>query len=205
MKQGMTIKKIIISVFAILFCAYFLYCLLCYINIFYAANFLKTRYLTEYLRINIYGKSYTEEGDTISAKIAIVDSNLNEITTVERSWNGSCLAVKFNQLEICGSRFYFPSKIYGKEDYLDQKIPKNITSLEKYYDENGQCILFSQTNTRKKERKALYVLSKFANHKYLIPTFGFINKKIVDLYDCKNGKFYSISADSNGILSIIEL
>lgn len=205
MKQEKSVKKIILTLISVLISIYLLYAVLCYGNVFYSAKFLKTRYLSEYLRVNIYGKSYTEEGDTISAKISIIDSNLNEISTVERSWNGSCLAVKFNQLKIGDSCFYFPSKIYGKNDYLDQKIPKNITSLEKYYDENGQCILFSQTNTRKKERKALYVLSKFANNRYLIPNFGFVKRIVVDLYDCKNGKYYSIISDSNGNLSVVEI
>lgn len=154
------------------------------------------------MHVLVYGSS--SEGNTVSANFSIIDSNGNEITTIERSWSGAYLEVQFNYVEFYGKTFYFPSKIYGKNHIFETKKYRKTTTLEKYYDENGQCMLLGYGSSLK-ERKALYILSRFANGKYLVFDFNIPKKMIIDLSNCENNSFYSVSTNGYGDLAIYQL
>lgn len=159
----------------------------------------------ELLRIKIYGSSETEDGNTISGIFAIVDSKGSEIALIERSWSGSYLAVDFTQINMNEKQLYFPVKIYGKESLIQNfHGRKTGTTLDKYYNENGICVL-AGSGASKKEKKALYRISRFALQKNLI--FGFKHKKTltVDLSGCINGKYYSIVRVNSGNLILKSL
>ena len=65
--------------------------------------------LEEYLRITIYGTTYSEDEKTISGTFSIMNTNGNEIAVIERSWNGAYLAVDFIRLEMKNKTFVFIS------------------------------------------------------------------------------------------------
>ena len=160
---------------------------------------------TEYLRIKIYGSSETEEGDTISGTFSIVDSNGNEIAVIERSWKGAYLAVEFVEFSMENKKYIFPATIFGRKSviYNSHQKEKGV-SLEKYYNENGECIL-PGVKSNLKERVFLYRISHFSLKKNSL--FGIKHRKtiIVDLSSCQNGKYYSIIRSSAGYLFVQEL
>ena len=159
----------------------------------------------EFIRIRIFGSSSTAEGNTISADFSIVDSNGNEISAIERSWSGNYLAVEFAEVQFNNNYFVFPSKIYGKERIMQTKPMRNkSTSLEKYYDENFQCMLLGFGSSYE-ARNRLYKIARFATGKYLVPTFGHVTTYSIDLSSCHINNWYSIHRDSDGNLVVVEL
>ena len=159
----------------------------------------------EFLRIRIYGASASSEGNTISAAFSIVDTNGNEIAAIERSWTGNYLAVEFAEVNFNDSYFLFPSRIYGKERIMENKALKNkSTSLEKYYNENQQCMLFGFGSSYSARNK-LYKIARFATGKYYIPGFGHCRNYSLDLSSCKINTWYSIQRTWDGNLIIKEI
>src|SRR5574344_1696983 len=67
----------------------------------------------EIVRVLIYGTSRSENGDTVSAVISVLDVSGNECAVLERSWKGSSLAMDFRSAEFSGRKFIFPAKVYG--------------------------------------------------------------------------------------------
>ena len=158
----------------------------------------------EFVRIRIYGSSTTMEGNTISAEFSIVDTNGNEIAAIERSWSGNYLGIEFASLEFNNNIFLFPSRIYGKERIMENSVPKKrSTTLQKYYNENNQCMLLGFGSTYE-ERNRLYKISSFATGKYPFPGFGHVNNYSLDLSSCKIDTWYSIHRDSAGNLMVVE-
>lgn len=159
----------------------------------------------EFLRIKIYGSSSTGEGNTVSGTFSVIDTNGNEIAVIERSWSGAYLSVEFAQADFNSKYFIFPSRIYGKNRIIEERKERNNgTSLEKYYDDNRQCMLLGYGSTLR-DRKNLYILSLFSNNKYKIPDFGVTSYYTIDLSQCKTNRYYSISCDENGKLTVTEL
>ena len=159
----------------------------------------------EYMRIKIYGSSNSGNGNTVSATFSIIDSNGNEIAVIERSWAGSYLCVQFNQISMKGKNFMFPSKIFGSNHILESgKTNKKVTALEKYYNDNGQCMLLGYGSSYK-QRQELYKISRFATKNLPVIDFGLKNLYTVDLSGCKTGVYYSILKDSFGNLILQEL
>lgn len=156
----------------------------------------------EFLRIKIYGSGSDE---TVSGTFAIIDSNGNEIAVIERSWSGSYLAVEFARVGIEGKYFIFPSRIYGKNRIVEERRERSHgTTLEKYYDDYGQCMLLGYGSSLK-QRKQLYRIASFATGKYTIPVFGLATRFSIDLSTCRPNRYYSISFSADGDYVVEEL
>ena len=201
-------KKSIVGIFIFLLFSLFLYFSISAVDLYICnktAGEMKDFTQTEYLRIKLYGSSFTEEGDTVSGTFSIIDTNGNEIAVIERSWNGAYLGVDFSELKLNGCKYIFPSKIYGKKSIVQSqhKITKG-TSLEKYYNENGQCILLGYSSS-KQQRKNLYKLARFTLSKKNIFSFKYKKTLTIDLSSCINGKYYSIVSVPSGNLLLREL
>lgn len=178
---------------------------LLYLSSFNASHQLSENLNQEFLRIKIYGSSTSAEGNTVSGTFSIIDTNGNEIAVIERSWSGAYLAVEFAQINLNGRYFVFPSRIYGKNRIIEErKERKKGISLEKYYNDYGQCMLLGYGSSLS-ERKALYKISVFATGKYPFLTFGLTSRYTIDLSGCKTGRYYTISSDKKGNLVINEL
>ncbi len=158
----------------------------------------------EYLRIKIYGSSSSDEGNTVSASFSIIDSNGNEIAVIERSWKGNYLCVEFEKASYKYKTVMFPSKIYGKEKIYEENVKRRGTSLEKYYNDNGQCMLLGYGSSLK-QRKALYNICVIATKKYPFYDFAISKNILIDLSMCKNDVYYSIVQNSRGELELQEL
>ncbi len=159
----------------------------------------------EFLRIKIYGSSYDSEGNTVSGTFSIIDSNGNEIAVIERSWNGSYLAVEFARIGSYGKYFVFPSRIYGKNRIIEERRERSHgTLLEKYYNDYGQCMLLGY-GSNLRDRKKLYRIAAFATGKYKVPSFGLVNRFSIDLSSCRPDRYYSISFSADGDYVVEEL
>lgn len=159
----------------------------------------------EYLRFMIYGASDTSEGATVSGSVSILDSNRNEIAVIERSWTGAYLSIEFSAGSFAGNEFIFPKRIYGKDKITQNRIDRRKgTDLERYYDENGQCMLLGYGSTYK-ERHYLYRLARVITKKVPVLNFGRTTTYIMDLSTCKTETYYSIRRDFFGNLIIEEL
>lgn len=201
MKQ-FSLKSKIQFICILILVSYIVYSGVVYFNLFIAAKNIQYTQDLEFLQLKIFGSSTTDEVNTISAHFSILDSSGNTITEIERSWNGNYLAIEFNQSEINGKYFIFPSKIFAKNRIIEgQGFNKNGISLEKYYDENNRCILLGRGYT-KKDRENLYYISRFTNRQYLVPSFGMVNKYVLDLSDCDPDVLYSVSCDRKGKLTL---
>jgi len=156
------------------------------------------------MRILVYGTSMSENGDTVSAVISLLDTDGNECTVLERSWRGSSLAVDFRSAEFSGKKILFPELIYGRQTIYEHRgfgMFESGTYLERYYNESGQCMLFG-TGSTYKNRHDLYTLSCFAANPIAAFSAGFSNRYTVDLSRCETGVYYAVVTDSNGRLEI---
>ena len=188
--------------FIILIFSYLFFTFISYTKLFYSSKKIDSFNNTEFLRIKIYGSSSLPDGNTISGTFSIIDSKGAEIAVIERSWQGSYLAVEFLTVNVLNKSFSFPSSIYGKEKILDdKKSKKNGTTLEKYYNENGKCFLVSSRNSQ----RALYNICSFAQEKIPLVDFGINKKTTIDLSNCEFNKYYSIAQDSRGNFILQEL
>lgn len=198
-------KKTFINLLQIAITVYLLYAGIIYIRVFVSARNLPEFQNQEFLHFIIYGSSTSDEGNTVSARFTIVDSSGNSISEIERSWNGNYLAVKFNQAKILNKYFIFPEKIYAKDRIIESGISKNKgTHLERYYSENRECILPGKKSL-KKNRENLYIISRFTNKKYYVPTFTIVDSYVLDLSNCDSDVFYTISCDKNGKLTLLQM
>lgn len=209
MKKNNSLKTDILnslSTFLIFLCLCFI-CYNCYayLSCYNIAKKIPAKEEQEFIRLKIYGSSYTDEGNTVSGTVSIIDSNGNEIAVIERSWSGSYLAVEFNQCQFAGTSYFFPNRIYGTEKITEKIVDRRKgTSLEKYYDENGQCMLLGYGSTLK-ERQNIYKMARFVTGKLPVFDFGKRNNYIIDLSPCKIEVYYSIKRDRFGNLVIEEL
>ena len=196
------IKKSFWFALLILIFSYLFFTFISYTKLFYSSKKIDLFNNTEFLRIKIYGSSSLPDGNTISGTFSIIDSKGSEIAVIERSWQGSYLAVEFLTVNVLNKSFSFPSSIYGKEKILDdKKSKKNGTTLEKYYNENGKCFLVSSRNSQ----RALYNICSFAQEKIPLVDFGINKKTTIDLSNCEFNKYYSIAQDSRGNFILQEL
>lgn len=204
-KKNNLINDFLLPFFSYIFIIWILFSSYIYISVWKSAKDLPQITQQEYLRIKIYGSSSSIDGNTVSATFSIIDSNGNEIAVIERSWTGSYLGVEFTQTKINNKYFVFPSKIYGKERIMENKTDrKKGTSLEKYYNDNKQCMLLGYGSSLL-DRQKLYKIARFSTKKVPVINFGYTSTYDIDLSDCKNEKYYSITVDSQGKIKLIEL
>ena len=176
-----------------------------YLSCWNAAVTLPSNIPQEFLRIKIYGSFSDATDSTVSGMFSIIDSNGNEIAVIERSWTGSYLAVEFARVSVDGKYFIFPSRIYGKNRIIEERRERSHgTLLEKYYDDDSQCMLFGYGSTLR-QRKYLYKIASFATGKYLVPNFGLVTRFSIDLSGCRPDRFYSIRFNEAGTFSLEEL
>ena len=205
-KQNNTIKEFLLTSSLLLFFAWVLFVFVSYISIYHVANQQKQFTQQELLRVRIYGSSSSSDGNTISAAFSIVDSAGNEIAAIERSWSGNYLSVDFVEAAFKEKYFIFPLRIYGKERIMETKKDRHGgTELEKYYDDNGQCLLLGYGSSLY-ERQQLFKIARFATKKLIIvPTFNHTTTYSIDLSECKNDIYYSIQILSNGKIIVKEI
>ncbi|MCK9169770.1 MAG: hypothetical protein M0P01_05085 [Treponema sp.] len=156
------------------------------------------------MRILFYGTSTSENGDTVSAVISLLDTAGNECAVLERSWRGSSLSIDFRSAEFSGRKFLFPEIIYGCETIYEHRgwgLFESGTYLERYYNENGQCMLLG-TGSSYKDRHDLYRLSRFAANPIAVFSTGFSRRYRVDLSRCEKGVYYAVVTDFNGRLEL---
>lgn len=158
----------------------------------------------ELLRINIFGNSQREGENTVSATFSLIDSSGSETAVIERSWVGNYLTVDFYKVSINKKIFYFPAEISSKDQIFEGKRRRKGTSLSRYYDENGQCMLLGFAST-KKQRHKLYDISSFANGSLKVPRFYSVKKIGMDLSFCRTGVYYSIRVEKDGNLKLAPL
>ncbi len=158
----------------------------------------------ELLRINIFGNSQREGENTVSATFSLIDSSGSETAVIERSWVGNYLTVDFYKVSINKKIFYFPAEISSKDQIFDGNRRRKGTSLSRYYDENGQCMLLGFAST-KKQRHKLYDISSFANGSLKVPRFYSVKKIGMDLSFCRTGVYYSIRVEKDGNLKLAPL
>lgn len=199
------IKEFLISFFSVVIISYILFNFYTLYSVWNASKQLSQLSQQEYIRFTIYGSSSSNDGNTISASFSIVDSNGNEIAKIERSWTGNYLAVEFAETSFAGNSFLFPSGIYGRERIMQTGSQRSKkTSLEKFYDDNGQCLLLGFGSTFQ-DRNHLYTIARFANRKIPVLTFGRVSTYTLDLSTCKINRYYSIQRTQTGHLIVVEL
>lgn len=159
-------------------------------------------YVREPLRFKIYGHSFKDELNTISARFEILDRTGQEITAIERSWTGSYLAVEFINVHLNSKEYIFPYNIYGKEKIFEKnKIQKKGSKLAKYYIDDNECLLFGKFASEKL-RKYLYRIYVISNPEFPLLKFGNTSKITIDLSNCIPDKYYSIIMNEKGEFSI---
>lgn len=201
-----TIKEFFFTIFVMLLFTWVLFVFVTFLSVYHAAAQIRQPNQQEFMRVRLYGSSSTADGNTISASFKIMDTAGNEIAAVERSWSGNYLSVDFVESSFRDKFFIFPVRIYGKERIMETKKDRHGGSLlEKYYDDNGQCLLLGYGSTLY-ERQELYKIAAFATKKYLIvPSFGHTTTYSIDLSECKNDVYYSIQILSDGRIVVREL
>lgn len=200
--------KLLSPLITLVVTAYVVFTCWAYLACWNAAVTLPSNVPQELVRVKIYGSSSDSKDNTestVSGTFAIIDSNGNEITVIERSWSGSYLAVEFTRVGVDGKYFVFPSRIYGKNRIIEERQERSHgTLLEKYYNDYNQCMLFGYGSSLK-QRKLLYRIAAFATGKYAVPTFGLVTRFSIDLSGCRPDRYYSISFNTDGSFVIEEL
>ena len=199
------ISDFLSSLLGVLIILWVLFCCYSFFSVWNACSQISQPVQQEFLRIRIFGSSSSADGNTISAEFSIVDTNGNEIAAIERSWSGNYLGLEFSEVDFNGEYFLFPSQIYGKERIMESKPAKNkSTTLEKYYDENHQCMLLGFGSTFE-ERNKLYKIARFATNHFLVLSFGHVKSYSLDLSNCRINTWYSIQRTADGNLIILEI
>ena len=203
-KNRFFIFSTLLNFLSVVFVLYILFNFVVIVRCISSFKYLPPATAKECLRIKIYGSSSSSDGNTVSATFSILDSNENEIAVIERSWKGNYLCVEFEKASYKNKSYIFPSRIYGKDRIFEESGKKGGTSLEKYFDDDAQCMLLGSDSTYK-ERTSLYNVAIFATHKYPVWNFSLTQKMTVDLSLCKTDVYYSVIQNENGGLELHEL
>ena len=140
------------------------------------------------LRVMLFGSSENPEGETVSAKISVLDRSGAEIAVIERSWPQLYLAVTFRSASFLNKTYFFPERIYGTNSVsVNQNIleRKSSSYFVRYFVKNHQCFL----GTDDFQRKGLYRIFYFA-----------LNKTTVNLSSCETGKNYGVFAENGKLI-----
>lgn len=140
------------------------------------------------LRIMLFGSSENPEGETVSAKISILDRSGTEIAAVERSWPKLYLAASFRSASFLGKTYFFPERIFGTNSVsVSNNIIERNSSIyiERYFIRKRQCLL----GTDDFQRKGLYRLFYFA-----------MSKCTVNLSGCETGRNYGVFAENGRLI-----
>lgn len=190
MKRKFGKKKSIIVLFLIFTSLVLLIELGMYLSCFYYSSKVSQKD-QELCRIMLFGSSENPEGNTVSAKISILDRHGTEIAIIERSWPDPYLSLDFRGAFFLNRMYYFPQIVYGVSTVTNSQVlfrGKKGTRLDRYYVENFSCLL----GINEFERKALFYIQTFA-----------LNKNTVNLSGCENGIYYGIY-NKNGKLVLLK-
>ena len=205
MKHSIKVSKIVKIFLLICISLYIVATLSSHFFCYYTAEKLPEPIPQEFLRIKLYGSSYSSTGNTVSGAFTLVDCNGYELATIERSWSGSYIGVEFLDYNFRGTHYVFPSKLYGKNQVIQQKSePKSGSNLVRYYNINKQCKLYGQGYTDK-DRRNFYKLSSYMDKNYPIIDFGQVSKITIDLSGCRTDRYYSIGTNGQGQIYITEI
>lgn len=180
MKKAVSKKKVLGGLFLFFMFSILMVELVRFVSCyFYVRNV--TQNETQVMRIMLFGSSDNPEGETVSAKISVLDSNGSEVAIIERSWPEPYLAVDFRSASFLGKNFYFPDLIYGTVSVTSHKSfiqrRRSGTVLDRYYVEHEKCLL----GTNRYQKKALFNIFSFS-----------LNKNTVNLSSCENGIYYGV-------------
>lgn len=178
--------KIFFSIIGVLVFVFLIWELFFYIKC-YSYSFKIPKDDHQVLRIMLYGSSDNPEGETVSAKISVLDRNGSEIAVIERSWPDPYLSVDFRSAEFLNHKYFFPEMIYGSSTVANYRkfFKRNYgTNLDRYYMENYECLL----GVNKDQRKGLFYISYFA-----------LNRNTVSLSSCKTGVYYGVFIENEKI------
>ncbi|MCR4626136.1 MAG: hypothetical protein K5640_00640 [Treponema sp.] len=154
------------------------------------------------VRVCIYGSSTENGNSTVSARIALLDSDNTEFAVIERSWNGYTLSMEFLCTSFSGKTVCFPFRIYGTDSALsDYASMKRGTKLYPYYMEDGSCLLFGTSNSPK-IRKSFYRLARYAFITRFQGVSDFSRKQNLNFSDLRTGETYTIYTGFDGSLFI---
>lgn len=140
------------------------------------------------LRIMLFGSSETPDGETVSAKISILDRSGSEIAAVERSWPQLYLAVTFRNASFLNKTYFFPERIFGTNSVAVSRtfFKGNSTSyIVRYFVKEHKCFLGADDF----QRKGLFRIFYFA-----------VNKTTVSLSECETGKIYGVFAENGRLI-----
>ena len=205
MKQKIKASKIVKLSLLLVFLIYIIVTISTHFFCYYTAEKLPKPFPQEFLRIKLYGSTYSQTGNTVSGAFTLVDNNGYEIATIERSWSGSYIGIEFLDYDFHGRHYTFPSKVFGKNQIIEEKHDKKSGSnLVRYYNINKQCKLFGQGYTDE-DRKNYYTLSSYMSKEYPILDFGQVRRLSLDLSGCRTDRYYSIGTNGQGEIYIIEI
>lgn len=140
------------------------------------------------LRIMLFGSSENPEGETVSAKISVLDRSGSEIAVIERSWPQLYLAVTFRSTSFLNRTYFFPEQIFGTNSVsVNSRIfeRKSSSYFVRYFVKNRQCFL----GVDDFQRKGLYRIFYFA-----------LNKTTVNLSGCETGRNYGVFAENGKLI-----
>lgn len=139
-----------------------------------------------------------EDGQYISARVTIPDTQGREQAKVERSWKGQSLYITFNKVTYKDKTLYFPDTISSNEKTINK-----TSHLYLYYLENKECLLLAE-NASANRRHALYKVAMTLSNPLFILRKKFYKQQTISLNDCKIGSTYSIYIDTNYSLVLKE-
>ncbi len=140
------------------------------------------------LRIMLFGSSENPEGETVSAKISVLDRSGSEIAVIERSWPQLYLAVTFRSASFLNRTYFFPEQIFGTNSVsVSSRIleRKSSSYFVRYFVKNHQCFL----GVDDFQRKGLYRIFYFA-----------LNRTTVNLSGCETGRNYGVFAENGKLI-----
>ena len=200
--QTESIVSNIASLLLFVFALTFLYFLVQFILCFASSSVLPRIMRYPLVRVCVYGSSTENGNSTVSARIALLDSDNTEFAVIERSWNGYTLSMEFLCTSFCGNTVCFPYRIYGSDSTIQEYVSmRRGTKLYHYYIEDGLCLLFGSSNT-KKIKKCLYRLARYALISQFQPASDFSKKLNLNFSDLRTGETYTVYTGFDGSLYI---
>ncbi len=157
-------------------------------------------------RIMLYGNSGPCGADSVSGRLAILDTSGGEVAVIERSWAGFYLSMEFLQADFYGKKYYFPYRVKGTDVIMESRAvfgKKRGTYLYPYFIEGGRCLLFGGNGESDQYvQRELFKIARVAKNpaaRCLSKISGHIE---VNLSHCESGVHYGVFIDEKGNLSL---
>ncbi|WP_406035558.1 hypothetical protein [Treponema saccharophilum] len=197
-----TVKVRFASLLALaVFLAFGAFYIFTFVRCFFAASVVQDFSARTIMRIVIYGTSR----ETVSARVALVDTSGREFAVLDRSWSGQNLCVEFSSASFGGKKIQFPVRVYS-EQYLQfgkTSVYKG-TRLARYYLYDGICAFVSEKYPRP-VRRALGALGYFADFQSTKFRSRYSESSVMNLSALVPGETYDIVTDSTGSLRLLRM